>query len=104
MTKKDIFVVLQKYSHWYSVKELRRLVHSARKKFFQDPYQVVSSLVDPHIMDQIEACLEPSETGSTLYDWIKSPLGQLGMKTILEEVKKLGFIFPATVFAQARSW
>ncbi|MEI7449942.1 MAG: Tn3 family transposase [Desulfomonile sp.] len=87
-------------------KELRRLVQSARKKFFQDLYQGVSSLMDPHIRNQIEACLEPSETGSTLYDWMKSPPGQLGMKTILEEVRKLRFIkgfnidvsryFPAT--------
>ena len=62
--------------------------------------------MDPHIRDQIGACLEPSETGSTLYDWMKSPPGQLGIKTILEEVKKLRFIkgfnidvsryFPAT--------
>lgn len=87
-------------------KELRRLVHSARKKFFQDLYQGVSSRMEPHIRDQIEACFEPSETGSTLYDWMKSSPGQLGMKTILEEVKKLKFIrgfnidvvrcFPAT--------
>ncbi|MFC1833731.1 DUF4158 domain-containing protein [Thermodesulfobacteriota bacterium] len=73
-------------------KELRRLVHSARKKFFQDLYQGVSSRMDPSIRSQIEACIEQSETGTTPYDWMKSPPGQLGMKTILEEVKKLRFI------------
>lgn len=73
-------------------KELRRLVHSARKKFFQDLYQSVSSRMDPYIRGEIEACLEPPDTGLTLYDWMKSPPGNMGMKTILEEVEKLRFI------------
>lgn len=73
-------------------KELRRLVHSARKKFFEDFYHGVASRMEPHSKDQIEVCLKASETGTTLYDWMKSPPGQLGMKTILEEVKKLRFI------------
>ena len=87
-------------------KELRRLISTARKRFFQDLYQRVFSRIEPGGIDQIRACFEPSETGSTLYDWMKSPPGQLGMKTILEEVKKLRFIrgfnidvgryFPAT--------
>jgi len=74
-------------------KELQRLVRSARNRFFQDLYQHVLDEMSYESLSQMERCSEPMDSGQTLYDWMKSPPGKLGMKTILEEIKKLEFIW-----------
>ena len=73
-------------------KELYRLTQSARNTFFEDLYEKVLSRIDPEIQEKMTASLEPSESGTTDYDWLKSPPGKLGMKTILAEIKKLEHI------------
>ena len=68
---------------------MHRLTQSARNKYFEDLYEKVLSRIDPEIQEKMAASLEPSESGTTDYDWMKSPPGKLGMKTIFTEIKKL---------------
>jgi hypothetical protein len=44
------------------------------------------------VQDQQESCLQVTETDTTPYDWMKSKAGRLGMRSILEEIRKLNFI------------
>jgi len=69
--------------------ELRRLVHSARRIFFDTLCQTVSSRINSDIQKHLECLTAVSDSETSEYDWIKSPPGQLGLTTILEEIQKL---------------
>ena len=69
--------------------ELRRLVYSARKTFWDTLYQNVCARIEPHIKERLDLIVEPLDDDVTKYEWIKAPPGPLGMKTILEELEKL---------------
>jgi hypothetical protein len=75
-----------------SENELRRLVNSSRQKFFERLYQNVLNKTGSNTLKLMEKCLEEAENEGERYDWIKSKPGRLGMKSILEEIKKLKFI------------
>lgn len=69
--------------------ELRRLVHSARRTFFYMLCQTVSSRISVDIQHHLEALTVVPDSEASEYEWLKSPPGQLGLATILEEIKKL---------------
>ena len=86
---------------------LRRLVNSARSQFFEQLYDEASSGLDDDTRAQMKLCLSERKTKkqgdntategddtapTTVYDWMKSAPGRLGLATILDEVEKLRFI------------
>jgi hypothetical protein len=88
-------------------KSLRRLVHSARSRFFEQLYSKVSSRLDSSTRARMKRCLSElkaknagsstaeegdTTTANTVYDWVKSAPGKVGLATILNEVEKLRFI------------
>jgi hypothetical protein len=75
-----------------SANELRRIVNSSRQKFFERLYQNVLNKTGSNTLNLMEKCLEETEKEGERYGWIKSKPGRLGMKSILEEIKKLKFI------------
>ena len=75
-----------------SENELRRLVNSSRQKFFERFYQNVLNKAGSNAQRLMEKCLEEAEKEGERYCWIKSKPDRLGMKSILEEIKKLKFL------------
>ena len=75
-----------------SEKELNRLVSSARRDFFQKLYGDIFQRVPPKIQVKLNKLLKASKSEQSTFDWIKSPAGKLGMKTMLNEIKKLEHI------------
>lgn len=70
-------------------KELRRLVGAARRQFLHKLYEEVAGRIGSETLQQMERCLEPSESATTPYEWLKTPAGKLGRKTLREELDKL---------------
>ncbi len=74
---------------------LRRLTASARRQFFERLYDEVSSRLDDVTCQRMASCLvERKDKGgdATVFDWMKSSPGRVGLKTILDEVAKLRLI------------
>jgi TnpA family transposase len=77
---------------------LRRAGSVAGKRFFQELYSGVTAGLETRTVEALERCLqEPRDgvaggDGSTVFEWVKSGPGKLGMNTLLGEVEKLRWI------------
>ena len=72
--------------------EFRRLVHSARKKFFVSLYQSVAERIDHKTKELLDRLIEPSDLDISHYEWFKLPPGPPGKNTLLDELKKLKYV------------
>lgn len=69
---------------------LRRIVNSARRRYFQALYHTISSKVDAATRQRLDELLAAdSGTGAITYDRLKQSPGRLGHKTLFEELDKL---------------
>lgn len=69
--------------------QLRRLIHSARRTFLQELYATVAGRIKPEALERATQCLNSTDTGTSEFDWLKSPPGKAGKKTLLAESNKL---------------
>jgi TnpA family transposase len=73
-------------------RDLYRMVGAARRRFFHALYEEVFARVSPEARERMQACIAPLASGPETYDWMKAAPGKLGIKTILEEIRKLEYI------------
>lgn len=75
-----------------SEKEFARFLNSVWQQKFEILCQKIADRINPETKEKMELCLSSTSSKATRYDWMKSHPGPMGMKTVLDEVKKLNFI------------
>lgn len=75
-----------------SEKELLRIINSARNTILQSIYQKIYERISPGIRERMDVCLKAGASNTTSYDWMKSKAGRLGMRNLIDEIRKLNFI------------
>lgn len=69
-------------------RELRRLVRSVRKRFEQDLFRRLSERIEDEMRRRLDELLDTADSGTSKFDWLKSPPGKPGKKSFLEEARR----------------
>jgi hypothetical protein len=73
-------------------KELQRLVSSSWQQYLNQTCQTIAQRLEPSIREQMDQCLDIDLRDRERYNWMKGKPGKMGMKTLLQEIRRLRFV------------
>jgi len=73
-------------------KGLRRITDASRRRFLENLYEKVAVRLDQQTRKALDDCITASGSETARFDWMKTPPGKTGLKTIFLEIEKIEFV------------